>query len=105
MLNEFRENRIKNTTCDLSDWDAATLSFQPFASDTIEATTFTIYSRHGRYPNEPLDERRCTRLKDGSNSNSSASTGNKRPAIQRPVVVPSSIDYQPATSFSEDGTT
>jgi hypothetical protein len=43
----------------LSDWEAASLSFQPYATDTIVAPTFNVYSRYGRYPNEPQDERSC----------------------------------------------
>ncbi|KAK4010732.1 hypothetical protein OUZ56_019864 [Daphnia magna] len=60
----YGKNLLKNTTCDLSDWEAASLSVQPYATDTIVAPTFNVYSRYGRYPNEALDERRCNSFDD-----------------------------------------
>ncbi|XP_045028889.1 uncharacterized protein LOC116921299 isoform X2 [Daphnia magna] len=60
----YGKNLLKNTTCDLSDWEAASLSVQPYATDTIVAPTFNVYSRYGRYPNEAHDERRCNSFDD-----------------------------------------
>ena len=84
-----RQNQLKNTTCDLSDWEAATLSVQPYATDTISAPTFNVYSRYGRYPNEPYDERRCNRV-------SSSTDASYRPS-------PTKLQQAGTTLISEDG--
>lgn len=54
-----RQNVIKNTTCDLSDWESSSLSLLPLSSDTISASTFSIYSRYGGYVTADDGGRRC----------------------------------------------
>ncbi|XP_046459374.1 uncharacterized protein LOC124205873 isoform X2 [Daphnia pulex] len=54
----YGKSALRNTTCDLSDWEAASLSFQSYSTDTIVAPSFNVYSRYGRYPNEPQDQQR-----------------------------------------------
>lgn len=54
----YRDNRFKggNVTCDLSDWDAASLSLQPSSTDTVATPGFSVYSRYGREPNRVPDD-------------------------------------------------
>jgi len=54
---------LRNTSCDLSDWDSNSLSLQTQSADTIISATFSVYSRYGRD-----SERRCNRYSAGADS-------------------------------------
>jgi hypothetical protein len=78
----------------LSDWEAASLSFQSYSTDTIVAPSFNVYSRYGRYPNEPQDQRSCNQH---LNTNADPAHGDITPYYH-----PTPTESQ-AETLSEDG--
>jgi hypothetical protein len=81
----------------LSDWEAASLSFQSYSTDTIVAPSFNVYSRYGRYPNEPQDQQRGCNHQQLNNADADpAFHGDITPYHYRPTELQ-------AETLSEDG--
>ena len=95
-----RVNRFRNTSCDLSDWEAGHLSVHPQSSDTIESATYVIFSRYEvRAPTPSAAAgQRCSGV--------ALPAAPTRPPPTPPPAVESWPPYRPpayATSVSEDG--